>query len=87
MNEQEKYVVIKNLVVYNGNKNTAAVKLGISRRQIDRLILKYKENYKSSFAYGNRSKKPSTTLNKSLSLLILQLYKKEYLHKKKSIIH
>ena len=35
MNEQEKYVVIKNLVDNNGNKNTAAIKLGISRRQID----------------------------------------------------
>ena len=78
MNEQEKYVVIKNLVDNNGNKNTAAIKLGISRRQIDRLILKYKENGKSAFVHGNRSKKPSTTLDKSFSLLILQLYKEKY---------
>ena len=78
MNEQEKYVVIKNLVDNNGNKNTAAIKLGISKRQIDRFILKYKENGKSAFVHGNRNRKPSTTLDKSLSLLILQLYKEKY---------
>ena len=43
MNEQEKYEVIKELVDHNGNKNRASKKLGISRRQIDRLIIKYKE--------------------------------------------
>ena len=32
MNKQEKYVVIKYLVDNNGNKNTAAIKLGISKR-------------------------------------------------------
>ena len=47
MNEQEKYDVIKELVDHNGNKNRAAKKLGISRRQVDRLIIKYKENGKS----------------------------------------
>lgn len=40
MNEQEKYEVIKELVDHNGNKNRASKKLGISRRQIDRLIIK-----------------------------------------------
>ena len=38
MKEQEKYDVIKELVDHNGNKNRASKKLGISRRQIDRLI-------------------------------------------------
>ena len=47
MNELEKYKVIKNLVDNNGNKNTAAIKLNLSRRQIDRLIIKYKEKGKS----------------------------------------
>ena len=39
MNEQEKYDVIKELVDHNGNKNRASEKLGISKRQIDRLII------------------------------------------------
>jgi len=56
MNEKEKYEVIKELVDHNGNKNRASKKLGISRRQIDRLIIKYKETGKSAFVHGNRSK-------------------------------
>ena len=42
MNEQEKYEVIKELVDHNGNKNRASQKLGLSRRQIDRLIIMLK---------------------------------------------
>lgn len=41
MNEKEKHDVIKELVDHNGNKNRANKKLGISRQQIDRLIIKY----------------------------------------------
>ena len=37
MNEKEKYDVIKELVDHNGNKNRAAKKLGLSKRQINRL--------------------------------------------------
>lgn len=55
-NEQEKYEVIKELVDHNGNKNLASKKLGISKRQIDRLIIKYKKTGKSAFVHGNRSK-------------------------------
>ena len=54
MNEQEKYEVIKELVDHNGNKNRASKKLGLSRRQIDRLIIKYKEKGKVGFVDGNR---------------------------------
>lgn len=78
MNEQEKYDVIKELVEHNGNKNRAAKKLGISRRQIDRLIIKYKEKGKSGFVHGNRGKCPSTTLDKSISEDIILLYKTKY---------
>lgn len=78
MNEQQKYEVIKELVDHNGNKNRAAVKLHLSRRQIDRLIIKYKENGKSAFVHGNRDKKPSTALDKSISENIVLLYKNKY---------
>ena len=61
MNEQEKYEVIKELVDHNGNKNRASQKLGLSRRQINRLIIIYKEKGKSGFIHGNRSKKPVNT--------------------------
>lgn len=41
MNELLKYETIKKLVDHKGNKKRAAKKLGISRKQIDRLIIKY----------------------------------------------
>ena len=43
MNELLKYETIKELVDYNGNKNRDVQKLGISRRQVDHLIIIYKE--------------------------------------------
>lgn len=47
MKEQNKYEVIKELVDHNGNKKHAALKLGLSVRQVNRLIKKYKEKGKS----------------------------------------
>ena len=78
MNEQEKYEIIKELVDHNGNKNRASKKLDLSRRQIDRLIIKYKEKGKSAFIHGNRSKKPVNALDKSISEDIILLYKNKY---------
>lgn len=78
MNEKEKYDVIKELVDHNGNKNRASKKLGISRRQIDRLIIKYKEKGKSGFVHGNRGHAPSKALDKSISEDIILLYKSKY---------
>ena len=78
MNEQEKYEVIKELVDHNGNKNRASKKLGISRRQVDRLIIKYKENGKSGFVHGNRGHIPTKALDKSISENIILLYKNKY---------
>lgn len=78
MNELEKYKIIKNLVDNNGNKNTAAIKLNLSRRQIDRLIIKYKEKGKSSFVHGNRGHIPTKALDKSISENIILLYRNKY---------
>ncbi|MDD2489927.1 MAG: hypothetical protein PHY26_01565 [Bacilli bacterium] len=78
MNELEKYNVIKELVDHNGNKNRAAIKLNISRRQIDRLIIKYKENNKSAFIHVNRSKKPANKIDKLISEDIILLYTSKY---------
>ncbi len=47
MNELKKYEVIKELVDHNGNKKRVALKLGLTVRQINRLIIKYKEKGKS----------------------------------------
>lgn len=47
MKEQEKYEKIKELVDHEGNKKRIALELGITVRQVDRLIQKYKEKGKS----------------------------------------
>ena len=78
MNEQEKYDVIKELVDHNGNKNRASEKLGISRRQIDRLIIIYKEKGKAGFVHGNRTHKPCNAFDNSISENIILLYKNKY---------
>ena len=78
MNEQRKYEEIKNLVDHGGNKKRVALKLGISIRQVNRLIIIYKEKGKSGFVHGNRGKCPTKTLDKSFSEDIILLYKTKY---------
>ena len=78
MNEQEKYEVIKELVDHKGNKNRASKKLSITVRQINRLIIIYKEKGKSGFIHGNRGRKPSKALDKSISEDIILLYNNKY---------
>lgn len=78
MNEQEKYEVIKNLVEKKGNKNRACEKLGLSKRQINRLIKIYIEKGKQGFVHGNRGRKPKNTLEKPVSEDIILLYSTKY---------
>ena len=78
MKEYNKYLIIKNLVDNNGNKNTAAIKLNLSRRQIDRLVIIYNEKGKSGFVHGNRGHVPTKALDKSISNNIILLYKNKY---------
>ena len=78
MKEKEKYETIKDLVDHRGNKKRVALKLGISIRQVNRLIIIYKEKGKSGFIHGNRSKKPVNTIDKSISEDIILLYKNKY---------
>ena len=78
MKEQNKYEVIKELVDHNGNKKRAALELGLTVRQINRLIKKYKEKGKSGFVHGNRSRKPAKTIDKSISDSIILLYSNKY---------
>lgn len=78
MNEQHKYEVIKRLVDNNGNKKRAAIELGCSVRNIDRLINKYKSYGKESFIHGNRDRKPSNSLSDFDRNNILLLFENKY---------
>ncbi len=78
MEEQQKYEVIKKLVDTNGNKDRAALTLGISRRQVDRLIAAYKEKGKAAFAHGNRGRKPAITTSDEVRNTVVDLYRTKY---------
>ena len=78
MHEEEKYKAIKRLVEEGGNKDRAALALGITRRQVNRLIKKYHEFGKAAFVHGNRGRKPATTIPEGTRQLIIELYKTKY---------
>ena len=78
LKESEKYLTIKKLVETNGNKKRAATKLGLSVRQINRLIAGYKEFGKEFFVHGNRGRKPSHALSDDDKNQIEDLYNTKY---------
>ena len=78
MNELFKFEVIENVVHRNCSKNRAALKLGCSKRTINRLIKKYEEYGKEGFVHGNRNRKPSISIDPSIKSLVIDLYKTKY---------
>ena len=76
--EDRKYQVIKKLVESNGNKLKAALKLQVTPRTIDRLILKYKQYGKEGFVHGNRNRKPKHSMSFEEKEKIVFLYKEKY---------
>ena len=73
MNELNKYNIINDLVLGKINKNRASFILNLTRRQINRLIIKFKNEGKTSFIHGNRNKEPSTTISKEISNTIINI--------------
>ena len=78
MKEQGKYEIIKKLIETNGNKNTAAIKLGCTRRNVNRMIEGYKSSGKRFFQHGNRENKPSNKLPEETNTLVADLYRTKY---------
>ena len=78
MEEEKKYETIKRLVEEGGNKDRAAMTLGITRRQVNRLIRRYLEAGKVAFVHGNRGRKPSTTIPQDIRKTIVDLYRTKY---------
>lgn len=78
MDEQRKYDVIKKLVDEKGNKNRAALTLGISKRHVNRLIKAYIEKGKAAFIHGNRGRKPATSTPDNIRQDVLDLYRTKY---------
>ena len=78
MKEQEKYEVIKKLVETDENKNRAALKLGCTVRNVNRLIIVYKTEGKSGFVHKNRGKEPCNKITSELKNQIVLLYQGKY---------
>ena len=76
--EDRKYQVIKKLVERNGNKLKAALKLQVTLRTINRLILKYIQFGKEAFIHGNRNRKPKHSMTFEEKEKIVSLYKEKY---------
>jgi len=78
MDEQKKYEVIKRLVDEGGNKDRAALNLGITKRQVNRLIKAYKEKGKAAFSHGNKGRKPANTIPDNIRKDVITLYNNKY---------
>ena len=76
MKESEKYEIIKKLVTGSGNKNSAAIKIGCTRRTINRLIRLYKKQGKEGFSHKNKGKPPAIMKKDSLKQEVIN----EYIH-------
>lgn len=78
MKEQDKYSVIKEPVDHGGNKKRAALRLSLSVRQVNRLIIVYRKKGKAGFVHGNRNRQPANSLPQELDKKIVALYRDEY---------
>lgn len=78
MNEQYKYEIIKQCNEGKVNKTYCQVKLNITRRSVDRLLVRYRKYGKSAFIHGNKYRKPAHTVSAKLRNDILLLHQNKY---------
>lgn len=78
MQEDKKYQVIKNVVDHQGNKKRAALTLGITVRQVNRLLIKYRSKGKAAFVHGNKNRQPVNCLSTEINKQIVTLYQNKY---------
>lgn len=78
MKAHEKYMIIKKLAEGQLTKNGAAVKLGCTLRNVNRLLKKYRSEGKSAFVHGNTGRKPKHTISEKLKNKIISIYNNKY---------
>ncbi|MEE6717206.1 helix-turn-helix domain-containing protein, partial [Schleiferilactobacillus harbinensis] len=78
MKEQSKYEVIQQVGLGRKTKRRAAVELGLSVRQVDRLTHKYLEEGKQGLLHGNVGRAPSNKLSKPDADHIVNLFRGKY---------
>ena len=80
MNEKEmkKYETIEKIVNGELTRKEAEEILNLSKRQVNRLIIKYKEEGKDGFIHKGRGKENNNKTNSNLKKAIIELYLNEY---------
>ena len=74
MNEDKKYKVIKAVAEKRKKKKRASIELGLSMRQVNRLIQDYQEGGKVAFSHGNRGKIAKHAVPKETKKQVIELY-------------
>jgi hypothetical protein len=74
MNEMKKYHTIKSVSEGKKKKERATVELGLTRRQVNRLLRAYEAKGKEAFVHGNRGTKPKHAMSTLTKERIIELY-------------
>lgn len=78
MNEKTKYDTIKAVVNERKTIERAQVELGLSRKQIKRLMDTYNDKGRKGFRHGNAKHPPSTTISPQVRKEVVRLYQNKY---------
>ncbi|WEV37130.1 helix-turn-helix domain-containing protein [Lactobacillus sp. ESL0677] len=78
MKAERKYQIIKELLDHHGNKKRAALALGITVRQVNRLLKMYQAQGKAAFIHGNKDRLPVNHLTTEINKQIVTLYQTKY---------
>lgn len=78
MKTQEQYEIIKRLAEGHITKEYAAVKIGCTRRHINRLLKKYSAEGKNGFIHGNTGRKPAHAFSEEQKKDIITIYNNKY---------
>ncbi len=76
--ERKKYEVIENIVNGNITRKEAMVELGLTRQQIYRLIIKYRDEGEQGFSHKGKGKIPVNKINVELIKSLENLYLEKY---------
>ena len=76
--ERKKYEVIENIVNGNITRKEAMVELGLTRQQIYRLIIKYRDEGEQGFSHKGKGKIPVNKINLELIKSLENLYLEKY---------
>jgi len=78
MKAQEKYEIIKRVHEGHATKGYAAIKIGCTQRNINRLLKRYRNEGKAGFLHGNKGRKPKHTLTHKEKAEIVTIYNNKY---------